>query len=271
MLLALLALALAPAQAIEPVLDWTLSGAAFPSGAESSIRAGGRQALWNRPGNPLLESTFLQSSGVMMVTPAFTRVDAEVAFQPATIFELRARYGAIGYYDAFTAVLLFDDPDAVYDKEERADLDRTNGIATRLALEPTLRMKVGPVVFIGWTIYRFTTLYPGSTTDTGQYWLEPELALLVSRTGTTWDHNALLAGELTPGDHTLYLGAYGTLRHAPSTDDTLARVGPVGVWMLPGGNWSLYGICQFYLHDRVQTRAAPPYVGVRLAWSLNPA
>lgn len=269
MVLSLL-LALSTADAIEPVLDLTLSGATFPSGAETSIRAGLRSPLWNRAGNPLLATTFFQATGLAQVTPAFTRADAEVAFQPATIFELRARYGVIGYYDAFTAVLIFDDPDTVYDAPTRAERDRTGGYATRLTLEPNLRMKAGPVVFLGWTTWRWTSLYPGPTTDRGDYWLEPELALLVARQGMTWDHNGMLAGELLPGDHKVYLGLFGTYRHAPSTGDELGRLGPIGVWMEPSGRWSLYGICQFYLTDRVFTSPLPPYVGVRLAWSLNP-
>lgn len=270
-MLPLLALLTAPAPALEPVLDWTLSGAYWAAGAESTVKAGVRQPLWERPGNLLLDSVFLQGTGVLMVTPAFTRASAEVSFQPLTIFELRARYGAIGYYDAFTAVLIYDDPDAIYDPEANAARDRTTGLATRFALEPTLRMKGGPVVFVGWSVFRWTTLYPGPTTDEGDYWLDPELALLVERDGVTWDHNGLLAAEVNTQEHTLYIGAYGTFRQSPSTDDAVSRLGPAVVWMPPGGHWSLYGICQLYIEDRVYTQAVPPYVGVRLAWSLNPS
>lgn len=269
-MLALLALLSTPAPALEPVLDWTLSGAYWGAGAESTIKAGVRQPLWDRPGNLLLESTYLQANGSIMLTPAYAKGLVEVAFQPAAIFELRAGYGLIGFFDAFTAMLVYDDPAAVYDADANALRDRSTGWASRLKVEPTLRMKGGPVVFVGWSVFRWTVAHPGPTTDTGDYWLDPEFSLLSRLDAVTWDHNALLAGELRSQEHTVYVGGYGTFRQAPSTDDSTARVGPAVVWMPPGGHWTLYGICQLYLDDRVYTGVVPPYIGVRAAYSFNP-
>lgn len=270
LLLTLLLVGATPAHALEPTVDWTLSGAYFPAGAETTIRAGARQPLWDRPGNPLLESTYVQAGGLVMITPAFTRVGVEAAFQPAAIFELRGRGGVVGYYDAFTAVLLFDEPDIIYDPDTRAARDRTHGSAAWASLEPTLRMKGGPVVFLGTSTLRWVHVWPGPTTDTGAYWLEPELGMLMERDDTSWDHNGLLAGELRRGEHLLYVGAYATFRQVFSTDDSIARVGPVVAWFLPGGQWSTYAIVQPYIDSRIYDQVMPPYVALRLAWSLNP-
>ncbi len=264
----LLAAAPATAAAVEPVFDWTVSAAAFPLGAETTFSPGVRQPLWDKPGNPLLEDTYVQTNATVMFTPAFTRAGVDVAFQPATIFELRVRYSVVGYYGAFTAVYLYDDPDTVYDGDTRREMDRTSGIGSRLSVQPTLRAKGGPIVFQGWSIFRYHTLSPGQTTDVGDYWVEPELNLMIGRPGTSWDHNGLLAAELDLDSAIVYLGGVVTYRHTDDSDDSIFRLGPAVVWMPEGGNWTVLGIAQFYAQDRLYTQAAPPYIAARLQYSL---
>jgi len=227
-----------------------------------------RQPLWNRPGNPLLDETFVQTNATVQITPAYTRAGVDLVFQPATIFELRARYSVIGFYDAFTAVYLFDDPDAFYDADLRATMDRTTGWGSRLMVQPTIRMKGGPIVFVGWSVFRYHTLRPGPTTDLGDYWLEPELGLMLKRSGTSWDHNGLLAWEVEPGDTTLYVGGYLDYRHAGQTSDESLRLGPAAVWMPDRDHWTVYAICQFYAEARLQDQPVPPYLGFRLLYTL---
>ncbi|RME21476.1 MAG: hypothetical protein D6798_18030 [Deltaproteobacteria bacterium] len=245
-----------------------MSAAFFPTGAETSVQPGLRQPLWDRPGNPLLDETFVQADATVQVTPAYTRAGIGFVFQPATIFELRVRYSAIGFYDAFTAVYLFDDPDAVYDAALRATMDRTTGWGGRLLVEPTIRMKGGPIVFVGWSAVRHHTLHPGETTDQGDYWLEPELGLMLRYPGTSWDHNALLTWEVQAHDTTLYLGGYLDYRTAGQTSDELLRVGPAAVWMPEPDHWTVIAICQFYAFARLRDGPVPPYTAFQVQYRL---
>ena len=157
MIFALLA-ASAQAWGLEPVFDWTLSATAAPLGAETSFLPGVRQPRWDDPDNLLLSETYLQANGVVMITPAFTRAGIELAFQPAAVFELRARYAVVGYYGTFTAILPFADPAADYGPEAREGRPRTSGWGSFTSVQPTLRLKAGPVVLLASTAWRYGAL-----------------------------------------------------------------------------------------------------------------
>ena len=267
MIFALLA-ASAQAWGLEPVFDWTLSATAAPLGAETSFLPGVRQPLWDDPDNLLLSETYLQANGVVMITPAFTRAGIELAFQPAAVFELRARYAVVGYYGTFTAILPFADPEADYGPEAREGRPRTSGWGSFTSVQPTLRLKAGPVVLLASTAWRYGTVTPREYQELGDYWLDPEMAIMSGQTDHTFDSNALLGVQPPTKQGKIYLGAYGSLRNSIGAGDRLARVGPAAVWMLPDGHWTLFAIAQAYLEHRVFSSPLPPYVALRVQYSL---
>jgi len=266
-----LLLASGPARALaplQPTLDWTLSGAGFAAGAETSIAPGLRQPLWDRPGNALLETTYLQANALVQVTPAYSRGGIELAFQPAAVFELRAQYSVAAYYGLFSAVIPFDDPVAATDPDARALRPRTWGWGSRVSVQPTLRAKVGPIAVIGWTTLRWEDIHPQGLDAPLQYWFQPEMTLLVAQSAWTIDSNALVVYQLPVDGPTVYVGVYGTDRESPSTGDRLDRVGPAGVFTTANEHWSVYGIVQAYVASRIFQEPLPPYLGVRLQYTL---
>lgn len=267
-MLACLLLLPSPARAIEPVVDWTLSAAGFSAGAETSISAGLRQPLWDREGSQVLDDTYAQAQGVVMVTPAFTRAGVELAFQPAAVFELRLGYGLVGYYGTFSAILPYQDPDAPYDAEAREGRDRTWGWSQRATIQPTLRAKVGPVAVVGWTTARWEEVHPAAFQEDLDYWYHPELGLMVPPAGWTLDHNALVLLELPVDGPTIYAGLYGTARQAPGTEDSSLRAGPALIWQTPNEHWTFYGIVQPWIASRTYTDPLPPYIAGRVQYSL---
>ena len=256
-----------PARALRPVLDWTLSGAGFAAGAETSIIPGVRQPLWDRPDNAILQSTYLQANALFQVTPAFSRAGVELAFQPAAIFELRLQYSAAAYYGVFSAIIPFDTPDDATNPDARASRERTWGWGNRVSIQPTVRAKAGPVAVMAWTVIRWGDVHPHGM-DGLQYWFEPELTLLVARQSWTLDSNALVAGELPVDGPTIYVGIYGTDRQALSTHDRIDRVGPAVMYTTANQHWTMYGIVQAYIESRIFERPLPPYMAARLQYSL---
>lgn len=253
---------------LDPVFDWTLSATVAPLGAETSFLPGVRQPLWDDPDNLLLSETYLQANALVMITPAFTRAGFELAFQPAAIFELRARYAVVGYYGTFTAILPFADPDADYGPDAREGRPRTWGFGSFTSVQPTLRLKAGPVVLLANSTWRYGTVTPHDYQELGDYWLDPEMAIMTGQTDHTIDNNALLGLQAPTQKGQLYLGGYGTLRNAIATGDRLARVGPAAVWMLPDGHWTLFAIAQLYIEHQVFSDPLPPYVALRVQYSL---
>lgn len=256
------------AAAVEPVLDWTFSVAGFSAGAETTIMAGVRQPLWDRPGSQLLDDTYLQAQGVLMVTPAFSRTGLELSFQPAAVFELRLGYQVVGYYGTFSAILPYQDPEAPYDADARQGRDRTSGWGNRVSAQPTIRAKAGPVIVLGWTTARWEDVHPARFDADLDYWYEPELGLMVERSDWTLDNNALVLLDPALDGPTLYAGVYGTARMSLGADDRSVRVGPAVVVMTPDEHWTFYGIVQAYIESRTYGQAYPPFMAARVQYSL---
>lgn len=267
-MLAFLLVLSSPARALDPVLEWTLSAAGFSAGGETSVTAGVRQPLWDREGSLLLNDTYAQAHGVVMVTPAFSRGAVEVAFQPAAVFELRLGYGLVAYYGTFSAILPYQDPDAAYDAEAREGRDRTWGWSQRASIQPTLRAKVGPIAVLGWTTARWEQVHPADFQEDLDYWYQPELGLMVAPDDWTLDHNALVLYDLPVDGPTVFAGIYGTARQALGTDDLSARVGPAVVWQTPNEHWTFYGIVQPYITSRTYTEPFPPFLAARVQYTL---
>lgn len=265
----LLLLSLLPAAtAVEPTADWTLSAAGFAAGVETTIAAGLRQPLWNREGDLLRQETYLQGQGLLTLTPAYLRAGVELAFQPATVFELRLGYATVAWFGTFSAILPYQDPGGEYDAEARQGRDRTHGTSQRLWAQPTLRAKVGPVVGIGSTTIRWEAVDPARYDEDLLYWYHAELSVLVGRQDWAFDHNGLLLLELPSREAELYLGPYLTSRQALATGDSMMRLGPAAILRLDEGRWTVYALAQAWLSSRSFDRPLPPFIASRVAWHI---
>lgn len=252
--------------AVQPTLDGSVGLAANNVGALAQLHPGLRLPLWDAPGSPLLQSTALELSAVVDLTPSFARLGPRITFTPLSVITLSADWVVSPYFGTFTSLVGFDDPAAVYDRDTLRASALEAGLSTRLSGRVDLRVKLGPAVATGWLAARRWALTRGP--EEGWYF-EPDAFLMLARTDTVRTLGGI-AGAAVIDDPSrrrmLLIGAIAESRRAAVSGDALARAGLAVVWQ-PGGEWTWLATAQAYLDDRVYDSALPPYLGLQARWT----
>jgi hypothetical protein len=99
--------------------------------------------------NPLVQDAHVMVGAVDLVSPAFNRVGLWAEYSPLSIIDFRVGIEQSSYFGTFSTLIGFDDysspydPDSVLERQE----ERRPGWGGRIYFEPTIKLKVGSVIF----------------------------------------------------------------------------------------------------------------------------
>jgi hypothetical protein len=128
---------------------WVEAVAGHNPPALSSIFSGFLRYTYERSeDDPLFEELYLQVGASIEPNPAWTQASIQLEAVPLAPFRLRLRYDVYAFYGSSGALLSFPDADAPFGRRARDALDGEEeaGMGQRVLFQPTLRLKLGPVV-----------------------------------------------------------------------------------------------------------------------------
>ncbi len=148
-LVALLALAAAPAHGDgRTVLSADLYARWNPLGLTASLEAARRRDRPDGDG-PLLRGRYLRAGAALSVNPAWVQVGPRVEWVPWAPLQLVSGYDLFGFFGAYGTLLRLSSDRAPFGRsalDARSGEERS-GLAHRLFVEPTLRVRAGRLLF----------------------------------------------------------------------------------------------------------------------------
>lgn len=172
----------------------------------------------------LSEGRYVELGGQLALNPAYAQASLQLEFVPLAPLRLRLSYDVFAYQGRAGALLSFADPGASFGRRARDALDgeEVRAWGQRVLLQPTLRLRLGPLLLINETDLAAYLL------PEGPYVLEQEYDTLLES-----DFDLLLANRARalyelwdgPGEATLLCGPQYEVVHARSASLTRQRVG----------------------------------------------
>ena len=232
--------------------------------------------VWTRPlsrsSHPLVKDAHLSLGLTNTFSPAYDRVGVWVEVSPLSIVDLRAGFEPTLYFGLFNSLQDFGSYDAVFDERTRKDTNDGSylGLARRVYVAPTLKMKVGPVIaFTG------AELEWWKAEGDGPHFYEPARdTLLESRGDRVLRTSSGLLVELRGGEgRQILLGPWHQLMDVDGARaNRVQRAGLLGVYDLGGRRFglrkpTLIGQLAYYVDDRFKERE--PWALLAVRWSMR--
>ncbi|HLL04825.1 MAG TPA: hypothetical protein VK539_29840 [Myxococcaceae bacterium] len=244
------------------VLNTLLGARLNPLGLELASRAGYQKLLYRNEA-ALFRDNFVFVGTHPRLSPASIRVGPVVELQPLSIFNLRLAAEYVGYFGTLGYLQSRPSPSADYSDtsleagKEAGDYGSASGM--RLAIEPFVQMKVGPLALRN----RFTLEYwnMGDLRNGGTVFYEGTMDTLVPGKGLVYANelDVLFLG-LPP----LVLGARHSLVRPLYTSRQLAPGESVN-----NGHHRLGLLAAYVFYDEGFTAFNKPAVFLNVAWYLR--
>lgn len=244
----------------------------WTTGAISLTEASVRTPL-HRSNSVLFRNTYAGIGARVALTPAFSEVGAQATVAPIDAFDLGVRTSYVHYYGVGTGLLPMEGP---FDKLTRRRNARTDEALTGSALwtvfTPTLKAKLGPVIFVdGWEI-SYLHLLPGEEVEGPVY--EPFRDLVVSQIDWAFEHQALVLIEALPGGEQPLLRVGPSMRQRFSVggkDQSIGVGATAMVQPVPSNRAvpSIAGQMLWYVVDADRVEPGVPYMGLALDWKID--
>jgi hypothetical protein len=258
------ALVLAYALAAAGEVRVGLGGSVNPAGLQNALDVSWRRDL-SRSHGALVADAHVSAGVSSRLTPAYARVGPWVELAPLSVVEVRTGLEAVGYFGTFHSLLSYAGYGERFDDHSRKLRDDArSGLGARGYVAPTLKGRVGPLVFRSRAEFEWWTVRVP-----GPYVYEPSRDTLLRASG-----DGLVATE------TLLLWAFHEdgprrLMAGPIHEMTLVHdyagnrrqlVGVVAVW---GTGRRLFGLTDPMVLAKVSRYVEDPYREGRVAVQLG--
>lgn len=210
----------------------TIGLAGWPTGAISDTRVQMRTPLTRQEGSLVFNSTYAGAGVAARVSPAVAEVGPSLSIQPIDVFDLNLQASRVQYYSTRFGLMPFESPDGKIMSarlERAAEGDGVTSGGWTFAANPTVKLKLGPVIaFSSWTVAYTTLDQPEDVT--APYTYEPLRDMVVAWTDTTVDHEAgalYAAVDSDDGGKIVYFGVLARDRFQVVSPDRHTTLGPL--------------------------------------------
>ena len=227
----------------------------------------------SRSENPLVKDAHLSLGATNTFSPAYDRVGLWAEVSPLSIVDLRAGFEPTVYFGLFNSLQDFPSYGSVFDEKTRKDTNDASyfGLARRVYLAPTLKMKVGRVIG-----FASAELEWWKAEGDGPYFYEPARDTLLASDGDrVLRTSSALLYELRGGEgRQVLLGPMHQMMNVEGARaNRVQRIGVLGVYELrsrPLGlaRPALIGQLAYYLDDRFKKNE--PWALVAIRFNLRP-
>jgi hypothetical protein len=245
-----------------------VAAAGWPSGLLWDGRLQARAPLHRAP-SLVFKDTCIGAGGRFLATPAFVDAAGSFSFAPVDVFDVDVFAGGVFSWPGDAGRIPYDSLDGTL--EATRERKKGTSVATStayLAIAPTLKLKLGPVVlFDAWNFAFLHVQKPSGVT--APYVYEAYRNLVVAWDDVAIEQQAALLVEALPGGERPLLRFGFTVRDrlAVQSHDRSTALGPLFMWK-PGPKpvWPTI-VVQVLPYVKDPDRVlGPPNVGVLLFW-----
>lgn len=271
----MLTLLLAPmAAAVSLEIGESLAVAGWPTGLLSVTTVGPSIPLY-RSDSIVFQDTKGSLRARFRASPAFVEPGVELSVSPIDVFELDVGASYLLYPDTPFGLLPFDELSGTRGstRSARADAGEVRPSAGwTLYAEPTLRVKVGPI--IAFDAATFERRHVNPIDATAPYYYEPYWDLVLAPDDTVIEQLGVVLYTIAPakedGAPFFWAGASVRDKFSLVSRDHATGVGPVVVTRIAKSPAvpALLGLCQWYVRDN-DFMGPVPFLALRALWSFE--
>jgi hypothetical protein len=249
----------------------SLGFAGWPTGAISETRVQIRTPLY-RSESMVFKDTYAGVGLRLDASPAFANPGVQISLAPIDIFDIDLSATFLGYLPGPFGLLPYDGLASKLGSVRDERDDHTPAVGFSLDANPTLKMKVGPIIGLDAVAVSYIHLEQPDGVD-APYVYEPLRDMVIAWNEVYLEHQPALLYEVLPGGEKplLYVGASWRQRYAFVSGDRSGLLGALVV-VRPGTKPiipTIMGFAAFYLIDQDRVGGAP-FLGVQANWVVEP-
>ncbi|MDP2304743.1 MAG: hypothetical protein Q8P18_01785 [Pseudomonadota bacterium] len=249
----------------------TIGAAVYSTGALSATRLELRTPL-HRSDSVVFKATYAGAGVGLQVSPAFVGVGPRISIAPIDVFDLNLSAARMLYFDGGLGLMTFDETSGRTGDQRNARSDDGFGSGAWVATaEPTLKLKLGPLVAFGaWAVDLVHLERPADIV--APYTYEPLRGLVIAFDDVLVEQQVGLLYDALPEDGpSLRVGLIGRDRFAVVSGDRTTSAGLM-VAARPGikpAVPTLVAMAQLFFTDPDREVLSPPNIAIGARWEID--